>query len=93
MSIGDMAVLVKKVVEEEFPEKRPIPIETAPSDDIRSYHINSSKIKRVLDFEPRHSIDEAVRELCMAFREGKLPRGLEDDRYFNVRRLKQLKAS
>lgn len=93
MSIGDIAVLVKKVVEKEFPEKRQIRIETAPSDDIRSYHINSGKIKRALDFEPRHSIDEAVRELCMAFREGKLPHSLEDDRYFNVRRLKHLRAS
>jgi nucleoside-diphosphate-sugar epimerase len=93
MSISDIAVLVKTVVEKEFPEKREIPIETSPSDDIRSYHINSGKIKRALDFEPRHSIDDAVRELCAAFRDGRLPHSFEDDRYFNVRRLQHLKAS
>ena len=43
MSIADLAVLVKKVVEEEFPEKSPIDIVTTPSDDNRSYHINSDK--------------------------------------------------
>ena len=50
-----------------------IAIVTTPSDDIRSYHINSDKIKRVLGFEPKHTIEDAVRDLCAAFREGKLP--------------------
>ena len=93
MSIGSIAELVKQVVEEEFPEKHEIPIVTAPSDDIRSYHINSDKIKRVLGFEPRHTIAEAVRDLCGAFRAGKLPNSMDDDKYFNVRRLKRLNAS
>ena len=92
MSIGDIATLVGRVVAEEFPEKGEIPIVTAPSDDIRSYHINSDKIKRVLGFTPQHTIDEAVRDLCAAFREGRLPNSMEDDRYFNVRRLKRLNA-
>jgi nucleoside-diphosphate-sugar epimerase len=93
MSIGDIADLVKRVVEDEFPGKGEIPIVTAPSDDIRSYHINSGKIKRVLGFEPRHTIEEAVRDLCAAFRDGRLPSSMEDDRYFNVRRLKRLNAA
>ena len=93
MSIGDIAKVVKRVVEEEFPEKGEIPIETAPSDDIRSYHINSDKVKRVLGFQPRYTIEDAVRELCGAFRDGRLPRSFDDDRYFNVRRLKRLQAA
>jgi nucleoside-diphosphate-sugar epimerase len=93
LSIADIATMVKRVVEKEFPEKGDIPIVTAPSDDIRSYHINSDKIKRVLGFAPKHTIEEAVRDLCAAFRDGRLPRGTEDDRYFNVRRLKRLHAA
>jgi nucleoside-diphosphate-sugar epimerase len=93
LSIRQIADLVKGVVEEEFPEKGDIPIVTAPSDDIRSYHINSDKIQRVLGFAPAHTIDEAVRELCGAFRAGQLPKSMEDDRYFNVRRLKRLNAA
>ncbi len=93
MSIGDIGTMAQGVVQEEFPEKGSIPIETAPSDDIRSYHINSEKIKKILGFSPKHTIDEAIRDLCGAFREGKLPGSLEDDKYFNVRRLKRLNAS
>lgn len=93
MSIADLALLVKRVVEEEFPEKAPIGIVTTPSDDNRSYHINSDKIFRVLGYRPRHTIEEAVRDLCRAFREGRLPDSMTDNRYFNVRRLKALKAA
>jgi len=93
MSIADLALLVKKVVEKEFPEKAPIGVVTTPSDDNRSYHINSDKVTRVLGFRPSHTIEDAVRDLCLAFRAGKLPDSLDDDRYFNVRRLKRLRAS
>lgn len=92
MSIMDIAHLVKKVVQEEFPDRNEIEIVTTPSDDNRSYHINSDKIKRVLGFQPNHSIEEAIRDLCHAFKEGKLPNSFEDDFYFNVRRLKRLQA-
>jgi nucleoside-diphosphate-sugar epimerase len=89
----EIAHLVKRVVEEEFPEKAPIELVTSPSDDNRSYHINSDKITRVLGFKPKHTIEEAVRDLCNAFRAGKLPNSMVDDRYYNVRTLKALKAA
>lgn len=92
MSIADLAVLVKDVVEQEFPEKAPIGIETTPSNDNRSYHINSDKVTRVLGFSPRKSIEDAVRDLCVAFRDGKLPNSMSDDKYFNVKRLKRIQA-
>ncbi len=92
MSIMDIALIVKKVVQQEFPEKGEIPIDVSTSDDPRSYHINSQKIKRILGFEPTHSIEEAVRGLCKAFSEGKLPNSFDDNRYFNVRTMKALGA-
>jgi nucleoside-diphosphate-sugar epimerase len=93
MSIADLALLVKEVVEQEFPEKAPIGIETTPSNDNRSYHINSDKVTRALGFRPSHSIEDAIRDLCVAFRAGRLPNSMEDDSYFNVKRLKRLRAS
>ncbi len=93
LSLMKIAELVKKVVLAEFPDRGDIEIVTTPSDDIRSYHINSSKITRVLGFQPRHTIEDAVSELCGAFREGKLPNSFEDDVYFNVKRLQRLKAA
>ena len=79
---------VKKVVEEEYPEKGSIPIEVTSSNDLRSYHINSGKIKRALGFEPSHTVEDAVRGLCAAFKQGKLPDSFTDDRYHNVRTMK-----
>lgn len=93
MTIMDIAHLAKKVVEQEFPEKVPIEIVTTPSDDNRSYHINSDKIRKVLGFTPKHTIEEAVLDLCRAFREGKIADSFTNDRYYNVRTLKKLKAA
>jgi nucleoside-diphosphate-sugar epimerase len=93
MTIMEIAQMVKKVVEQEFPEKAPIEIVTTPTDDNRSYHINSDKIKNVLGFTPKHTIEEAVRDLVRAFREGKIVNSFADDRFYNVRTLKKLKAA
>jgi len=93
MSIMEIAQMVKKVVEQEFPKKAPIEIVTTPTDDNRSYHINSDKIKNVLGFAPKHTIEEAVRDLCRAFREGKIVNSFVDDRFYHVRTLKKLKAA
>ena len=92
MSIMEIAQVVKRVVEELFPEKGDIPIVTTPTDDIRSYHVNSGKIGRVLGFQPKRTVEDAVRGLCAAFKAGKLPNSLADTFYFNVKRLKELKA-
>jgi len=91
-TIMDIASRVKEVVEEEFPEKAPIEIVTTPTDDNRSYRINSDKIGEKLGFRPQRSIEDAVRSLCEAFRKGKLENALADDKYYNVRTLKKLQA-
>jgi nucleoside-diphosphate-sugar epimerase len=93
LSLMQIAELVRKVVSQKYPERAAVEIVTTPTDDIRSYHINSDKIKRVLGFAPKYTIEDAVAELCDAFRDGRLPGSLDDDRYFNVRRLKRLKAA
>lgn len=93
MSIMDIAQTAKRVVQELFPEKGDIPIVTTPTDDLRSYHVNSDKIQRVLGFKPRFTVEDAIRDLCAAFKSGKLPKSMDDTFYFNVRRLKELKAA
>jgi nucleoside-diphosphate-sugar epimerase len=93
MTINEIAATVKRVVMEEFPDKPEIEIVRTPSADNRSYHINSDKVKDRIGFIPKHSVEDAVRDLCKAFRDGRLPGSLEDDIYFNVRRLKRLNAA
>ena len=92
LSIMEIAKTVRKVVKEEYPEKGEIELVTTPSDDIRSYHINSDKIARIIGFKPKHTIEDAVRDLCKAFKAGKLPNSMTDDIYYNVRRMKRLEV-
>jgi len=89
-SIAELAEIVKKTVEAEMPELAPIAIERTTSDDIRSYHVSSEKIARVLGFRPKRTVEDAVRDLCAAFRAGKLPNSFDDPKYFNVKMIKQL---
>lgn len=92
MTIKDIATLVKDVIEKKYPNKSPIKISTTSSDDNRSYHINSDKIKNTLGFVPKYSIEDAVSELSEALAKGQIPNSLSDDIYFNVRRLKRIQA-
>ena len=91
-SIAEIANMVKKVVEEEMPDRGEIKIEVTPSNDYRSYHVNSDKVNRVLGFKPKRSIEDAVRDLTRAFRNKMLPASFEDDCYYNVRTMKKLGA-
>jgi nucleoside-diphosphate-sugar epimerase len=83
----EIAEMVRGVVGED------VEIVTAPTDDNRSYHISSEKIKRELGFVPKHAIKDAVQDLVAAFRAGKIPNPMTDIRYYNVKTMlaKQLK--
>lgn len=89
-TVSQLAQIVKRIVEEEFPEKPPIRIETRPSNDHRSYHVCSRKIDNRLGYKPRRSIEDAVRDLCRAFRNGQFQDSLSNDNYVNVRTIKSL---
>tara|TARA_B100000700_G_C15022945_1_gene846677 strand:+ start:472 stop:1479 length:1008 start_codon:yes stop_codon:yes gene_type:complete len=92
MSIEDIANLVKKVVEKKYPDKKEIKIETLPSNDNRSYHINSDKIFKLLGYRAKRSLEEAVGDLCESFKKGLIERSFDDDWYYNVRTLKSIQA-
>lgn len=89
-TVAELAQMVRSVVEQEMSQRAPIRIDTSPSNDLRSYHVSSKKIAERLGFVPRHTIEEAVRDLCRAFQGGKFPNSLTDDRYINVRMVKQM---
>jgi nucleoside-diphosphate-sugar epimerase len=85
-TLEQLALIVKKVVEQKFLNKV-INIKFQDSDDNRSYHINSEKIKKILNFQPIYSIEDAVEELCESFKNNLLPNSFEDDKYYNVKKL------
>jgi nucleoside-diphosphate-sugar epimerase len=70
-----------------------IPIITTPSDDNRSYHVSSQKIKNELGFEAKHTIEDAVLDLKKAFDEGKIPAPMDDIRYYNIKTMQTIKLN
>lgn len=76
--VRELAEVVRGVVGE-------VPIEVTPSNDQRSYHISSERIRKELGFAPRHTIEDAVRDLVAAFAAGKIPNPMHDERYYNIR--------
>jgi nucleoside-diphosphate-sugar epimerase len=87
-TIADIAQIAHDVVSEEFPELGPIEIVTTATDDNRSYRVNSDKIEAELGYRPRHTLEDAVRDICAWYRAGRFPNSLTDPKYFNVKLLK-----
>jgi nucleoside-diphosphate-sugar epimerase len=56
-----------------------------PTDDNRSYHISSAKLKRELGFQATRSIEDAVGDLLVAFEAGNVPDSMTDERYYNIK--------
>lgn len=92
LSIYEIACSVKKVVEKVLKNNKSIKIIKTESDDKRSYHINSDKIKNKLNYQPKRTIEIAAEDLCVAFSKGLLPNSFDEDFYFNVNRLKRINA-
>ena len=82
--VKELAETVKSVVGKD------VKLITTSTDDNRSYHISSKKIKDELGFETTHTIREAVEDLCIAFEKGLLPNSLEAEMYFNIKRMQSL---
>lgn len=83
-SIKEIAVIVKNEIGED------VTMEITPTDDNRSYHVSSDKIYNELGFEAKHSIADAVRDLKTAFEQGKLENSLENEMYFNIKRMQSI---
>ncbi|MDX2283732.1 MAG: SDR family oxidoreductase [Bacteroidia bacterium] len=82
--VAELAEIVRQVVGPQ------VNIITSPTDDLRSYHVSSEKIRRELGFAPAHSIEDAVSDLKRAFDAGLLPNSLSDPKYFNVKLMQQI---
>ncbi len=67
-----------------------ISLEYVPTDDNRSYHINSDRIRRVLGFEPKYTVQDAVLSIAEAYKHGALTDPLKNPLYHNILRMKEL---
>jgi nucleoside-diphosphate-sugar epimerase len=80
--------IAEKVREEIGPK---VEIVVTPTDDHRSYHVSSERIRRDLGFSARRTVEDAIVDLRDAFAAGKVPNSMTDDRYYNIKRMQTLR--
>ena len=83
-SVNEIAYMVKKNMGEDIELKR---IET---NDPRSYHVSSKKIKDVLNFETKFTVEDAVLDLKQAFEKKLLTNTFDNNNYFNIKKMQSI---
>ena len=89
LKIIEVAEKVKSVMKKKL-NKKDIEIRIEESADIRSYMINSDKIKKILGFEFKKTVDNAIEDLCDAFENGKIQDSFSDQ-WSNIKVLSKMK--
>ena len=89
LAVSEIALLVKRVVEKGIGGE--VSLEVVQTNDNRSYHINSDKIKRALGFTAKYTVEEAVETLVEAFKKGLLKDPLNNPLYHNIKQMQKLK--
>ena len=84
-SVNEIAADVKEVVGDD------IKIINTKSDDNRSYHVSSKKIREILGFSTKRTVKDAVSDLKNAFEKKLIENSLKDEKYFNIKRMQSIK--
>ena len=83
-SVNELANDVKDIIGED------VKIVNTKSDDNRSYHVSSQKIKEILGFETKFSVKDAVSDLKNAFEKKLLVDTFENEFFFNIKRMNNI---
>ena len=84
-TVNEIAEMVRNVIGSD------VKIVRSNSDDNRSYHISSEKIKKLLSFKTEFSIEDAVRDLKYVFDKKFLINTFDDDSFFNIKKMNKIK--
>ena len=84
-SVNELASDVKEVIGDD------IKIVNIKSNDNRSYHVSSEKIRKILEFHTKHTVKDAVSDLKNAFEKNLLVNSLQNEKYFNIKRMQSIK--
>jgi nucleoside-diphosphate-sugar epimerase len=68
-----------------------VEIVVTPTDDHRSYHVSSERLRRDLGFVANRTVEDAIVDLRDAFAAGKVPNSMTDERYYNIKRMQALR--
>jgi len=91
MKVKEIARLIQEVVQAEMGKM--VEIITQGSTDNRSYHINSDKIYNVLGFRPKHTVEDAIRDICVRFQDGYWRDAATNPIYTNILQLLENKVA
>ena len=83
-SVNELANDVKDIIGQD------VKIVNTKSDDNRSYHVSSQKIKEILGFETKFSVKDAVSDLKNAFESKLLSDTFENEFFFNIKRMNNI---
>ena len=86
-SVNELAADVKEIIGSDV-----LVINTETNDN-RSYHVSSEKIKNVLGFSTKYSVKDAVNDLKNAFEKKLLINTFDDEMYFNIKRMNSIKLN
>ena len=86
-SVREIAEIVREVIGDD------ITLISTPTNDNRSYHISSERIRHEFAFEATRKKRDAVKERRDALEIYLLPNSLEDERYFNIRRMQSIQLT
>ena len=84
-SVNELANDVKDIIGQD------VKIVNTKSDDNRSYHVSSEKIKNILNFNTEYTISDAVNELKIAFKKNYFKDPLNNEDFFNIKKMQNLK--
>lgn len=70
-----------------------VELKISKTDDNRSYHISSEKIKNELNFMPNFTIEEAIVDLIHHFEGNNFKNSLSNEMYFNIKRMQSIGLS
>ena len=83
-SVNELAEDVKYVIGQD------IKIVNTKSDDNRSYHVSSEKIKDILGFETKYTVKDAVYDLKSAFEKKLLTNTFNNEFFYNIKRMNSI---
>lgn len=83
-TVNELASDVKKVIGED------VKIVNTKSDDNRSYHVSSEKIKNILGFSTKYTVRDAVLDLQNAFEKKLLTNTFDNEYYYNIKRMNNI---
>jgi len=83
-TVLELGKIVQNVVGDE------VELISSKTDDNRSYHISSEKIKSELNFQAKNTIKDAVSDLVSAFNNNLLANPLENELYYNIKRMNNI---